>query len=171
MANAPEDILSDIPLIEGLEATKLAAKEIAAAVAEGKKTEIDINLAREIYRPVASEGAMLYFLLTKLCAIEHMYQYSLDSFVSYFYKSIERATPAEKLPDRVVGHTICKVYLLGVYLSFFSMRVDEPPCFSSDNHVYHGQSWTFRAAQAHLLGATYFQLDEARQLGRRQLVE
>ena len=94
--------MSDIPLIEGLEATKLAAKEIAAAVAEGKKTEIDINLAREIYRPVASEGAMLYFLLTKLCGIEHMYQYSLDSFVSYFYKSIERATPAEKLPDRVV---------------------------------------------------------------------
>ena len=103
LANAPEDILSDIPLIEGLEATKAAAKEIAAAVAEGKKTEIDINLAREIYRPIASEGAMLYFLLTKLCEIEHMYQYSLDSFVMYFYKSIACATPAEKLPDRVAN--------------------------------------------------------------------
>lgn len=103
LANAPEDILSDVPLIEGLEATKLAAKEIGIAVEEGKKTEIDINLAREIYRPVASEGAMLYFLLTKLCTIEHMYQYSLDSFVNYFYKSIERAQPAEKLPDRVIN--------------------------------------------------------------------
>ncbi|RYG70338.1 hypothetical protein EON64_00425, partial [archaeon] len=101
LANAPEDILSDVPLIEGLEATKKAAKEIAAAVDEGKKTEIDINLAREIYRPVASEGAMLYFLLTKLCNIEHMYQYSLDSFVSYFYKAIDRALPGEKVLDRV----------------------------------------------------------------------
>jgi dynein heavy chain len=101
LANAPEDILSDVPLIEGLEATKKAAKEIAAAVEEGKKTEIDINLAREIYRPVASEGAMLYFLLTKLCTIEHMYQYSLDSFVSYFYKSIDRCVAAEKVLDRV----------------------------------------------------------------------
>ena len=119
MANAPEDILSDIPLIEGLEATKLAAKEIAAAVVEGKKTEIDINLAREIYRPVASEGAMLYFLLTKLCAIEHMYQYSLDSFVSYFYKSIERATPAEKLPDRVVRR-IQKYIILVCLVSNFN---------------------------------------------------
>jgi len=107
LANAPEDILSDIPLIEGLEATKLAAKEIAAAVDEGKKTEIDINLAREIYRPVASEGAMLYFLLTKLCAIEHMYQYSLDSFVAYFYKSISRSVPAEKLIDRVANLRSC----------------------------------------------------------------
>lgn len=103
LANAPEDILSDVPLIEGLEATKKAAKEIAAAVEEGKKTEIDINLAREIYRPVASEGAMLYFLLTKLCTIEHMYQYSLDSFVSYFFKSIERATEADSLPGRVAN--------------------------------------------------------------------
>ena len=103
LANAPEDILSDVPLIEGLEATKKAAKEIGEAVLEGKKTEVDINLAREIYRPVASEGAMLYFLLTKLCAIEHMYQYSLDSFVMYFYKSIERATAADTLPQRVLN--------------------------------------------------------------------
>ena len=103
LANAPEDILSDIPLIEGLEATKQAAKEIAHAVEEGKKTEIEINIAREVYRPVASEGAMLYFLLTKLCTIEHMYQYSLDSFVMYFYKSIERAQPGEKINDRVIN--------------------------------------------------------------------
>jgi dynein heavy chain, axonemal len=79
LANAPEDILSDVPLIEGLEATKSAAIEINIAVTEGKKTEIDINLAREIYRPVASEGAMLYFLLTKLCAIDHMVSLPLPS--------------------------------------------------------------------------------------------
>ena len=82
LANAPEDILSDVPLIEGLEATKAAAIEINIAVTEGKKTEIDINLAREIYRPVASEGAMLYFLLTKLCAIDHMVSPSFFSVSS-----------------------------------------------------------------------------------------
>lgn len=107
LANAPEDILSDIPLIEGLEATKLAAKEIGEAVSEGKKTEIEINLAREIYRPVASEGAMLYFLLTKLCAIEHMYQYSLDSFVKYFYKAIDDATPDPVILQRVSNLRAC----------------------------------------------------------------
>ena len=46
---------------------------------------------------------MLYFLLTKLCNIEHMYQYSLDSFVSYFFKSIDRAVAAEKLFERVAN--------------------------------------------------------------------
>ena len=107
LANAPEDILSDVPLIEGLEATKAASKEIAAAIVLGKKVEIEINIAREVYRPVASEGAMLYFLLTKLCTIEHMYQYSLDTFVAYFFKSIDRALAAEKIQDRVSNLRAC----------------------------------------------------------------
>jgi dynein heavy chain len=103
LAGADENILEDLPLIEGLEATKKASREINAAVEEGKKTAVDINLAREIYRPMASEGAMLYFLLTKLCTIEHMYQYSLDSFVRYFYKAIDRAQSSDKIKERV-GH-------------------------------------------------------------------
>merc|ERR1711871_367371 len=107
LANAPEDILSDIPLIEGLEATKAASKEIGEAIVEGKKTEIEINVAREIYRPVASEGAMLYFLLTKLCTIDHMYHYSLDSFVMYFYKSIERAVAADDTIARCLNLKAC----------------------------------------------------------------
>ena len=107
LANAPEDILSDIPLIEGLESTKAASKEIEIAVEAGKKTEIEINLAREIYRPVASEGAMLYFLLTKLCAIEHMYQFSLDSFVNYFFFAIQRSQKAELLSERIKNLGTC----------------------------------------------------------------
>jgi dynein heavy chain len=114
-----QDILSDVPLIEGLEATKLAAKEIFEAVIEGRKTEVDINLAREIYRPVASEGAMLYFLLTKLCAIEHMYQYSLDSFVSYFFKSIDRAVVADNLPMRYIYKYMFTYIYVSVYMYIY----------------------------------------------------
>ena len=58
-------ILSDLPLIEGLEKTKAASEEIALAVEKAKVTEIEINLAREEYRPAASESSMLYFLITE----------------------------------------------------------------------------------------------------------
>ena len=84
LANAPEDILSDVPLIEGLEATKKAAKEISEAVEGGKIAQKEVETAREAYRTQATEGAMLYFLLTKLCSIDHMYQYSLESFITVF---------------------------------------------------------------------------------------
>merc|ERR1719181_1485897 len=103
LANAPDDILSDVPLIEGLEETKAASTQINAAVAKGKITEAEINKAGEVYRIVATEGAMMYFMLTQLCVIKHMYQYSLDSFVIYFYKAIERAPPAEEQAERVAN--------------------------------------------------------------------
>jgi dynein heavy chain len=93
LANAPDDILSDVPLIEGLEATKSTAIEINEAVESGKKTQREVEEAREAYRPQAAEGAMLYFLLTKLCVIDHMYQYSLDSFL----------TAKEDLHERVMS--------------------------------------------------------------------
>ncbi|CAE7532613.1 ODA4, partial [Symbiodinium microadriaticum] len=132
LANAPEDILSDVPLIEGLEATKSAAIEINQAVTEGKKTEIDINLAREIYRPAASEGAMLYFLLTKLCNIDHMYQYSLDSFVTFFYKSIERCEKCEKLDERLfVRHKL-------IFLAQLTFNLMKRGILGDENTLHEG---------------------------------
>ena len=100
LANAPEDILSDVPLIEGLEATKQASKEINEAVEKGKVTEIAINEAREFFRPAASEAAMLYFLICQLNNIDHMYQYSLDAFTAFFYKAIAKAEPCEDVKPR-----------------------------------------------------------------------
>ena len=34
------------------------------------------------YQMQATEGAMIYFLLTKLCSIDHINQYSLESFIT-----------------------------------------------------------------------------------------
>ena len=103
LANAPEDILSDVPLIEGLEATKKTAQEIGKAVESGKITQKEVEQAREAYRPHASEGAMLYFLLTKLCVIDHMYQYFLDSFMYFFKKSARKAPAKDDLQEWVIS--------------------------------------------------------------------
>jgi len=100
LANAPEDILSDVPLIEGLEATKEKATEINAAVIKGRQTEVGINEAREVYRPVANESSLLYFMLLKLCLIDHMYQYSLDSFTQFFFKGMEKAVNDDDVQAR-----------------------------------------------------------------------
>ena len=101
LANAPEDILSDIPLIEGLEATKETAKEINEAVRKGKQTEIGINKAREVYRIVATEASLLYFVILQLSTVDHMYQYSLDSFVYFFLKALKSAPEGTDIDDRV----------------------------------------------------------------------
>ena len=101
LANAPEDILSDIPLIEGLEATKETVTEINEAVHKGKQTEIGINKAREVYRIVATEASLIYFVMLQLCQIDHMYQYSLDSFTLFFLKALSIAPPGADKSERV----------------------------------------------------------------------
>eukprot|EP00904_Undaria_pinnatifida_P003150 jgi/Undpi1/12836/HiC_scaffold_7.g02503.m1 len=85
LADAPADILADVDLIEGLEEMKETAREINEAVTLGKETEAGINEARSVYRPVAAEASLMYFMLLKLSSVDFMYQYSLDSFTRYFH--------------------------------------------------------------------------------------
>jgi dynein heavy chain len=73
LANAEGDILEDIELIENLEQTKRTSAEIGEKVALGQQTAITINKAREVYRPCAARGSLLYFLVDKLNSLEHMY--------------------------------------------------------------------------------------------------
>jgi dynein heavy chain len=64
---------------------------------------VRINEAREVYRRVATEGAMLYFLIIALCIIDHMYQYSLESFQTFFFKAIDNTEASEDEEKRVLS--------------------------------------------------------------------
>ncbi|CAM9840717.1 unnamed protein product, partial [Ectocarpus sp. 12 AP-2014] len=58
--------------------------------------------AREVYRPVAAEASLMYFMLLKLSTVDSMYQYSLDSLTRFFFKSISSSKPAvDDQPQRV----------------------------------------------------------------------
>jgi len=85
----PATILENFALIEGLEVTKKTSQTIKEQQVIAKETEKTIAVSREVYRRVSAEGAMLYFLLIKLYVVDHMYQYSLESFNMFFYKAIE----------------------------------------------------------------------------------
>lgn len=66
-------------------------------------TEKEINILREGYRRVAAEGAMQYFLLIQLCIVDHMYQYSLESFTTFFFRAIEKTEVFEEEEERVLA--------------------------------------------------------------------
>ncbi|CAD7941439.1 unnamed protein product [Amoebophrya sp. A120] len=91
----PATILENMPLIEGLEVTKATSAEINEQVKIAVATEIKINESREMYRPAAAEGSMLFFLIIQLCFVEHMYQYSLDAFRGFLEKAIDKAPQDE----------------------------------------------------------------------------
>jgi dynein heavy chain len=52
-------------------------------------TEVDINNASEAYRPAASRGALVFFLMNELYKIHSFYKFSLDSFLIVVNRAID----------------------------------------------------------------------------------
>jgi dynein heavy chain len=65
-------------------------------------TEKSINEAREHYRPAATRGSILYFVIADLSLINPMYQFSLTYFTRLFSYCIDRAEKADDVPTRLV---------------------------------------------------------------------
>lgn len=53
---------------------------IKTRLKEAETTEEKINAAREKYRPVATRGSVMYFVIASLSEIDPMYQFSLKYF-------------------------------------------------------------------------------------------
>jgi len=88
LANAEGDILDDVDLILSLEDAKKTSDEVKEKVVIAQDTEVKINETSENYRPVATRGALLFFLLMDLCKMHTFYKYSLDSFVMVVTRAI-----------------------------------------------------------------------------------
>ncbi|KAF2980505.1 hypothetical protein EK904_000039, partial [Melospiza melodia maxima] len=84
-------------------------------VKEAKVTEVQINVARENYRPAAERASLLYFILSDLCKINPIYQFSLKAFNGVFEKAIERAVPSDDTRERVINLTDQITFSVYVY--------------------------------------------------------
>jgi dynein heavy chain len=106
LANAEGDILENITLIENLEYSKKISMEIKEKVEVARVTEIMINEASELYRPAASRGALVFFMMNELYKIHSFYKFSLDSFVIVVNRAIdivaERMNPKKPPPKEKV---------------------------------------------------------------------
>lgn len=107
LANAEGDILENIDLIENLEYSKKISTEIKEKVEIAKVTEVMINDASEAYRPAASRGALVFFLMIELYKVHSFYKFSLDSFVIVVNRAIdivaERMNPKKEVKEHGEG--------------------------------------------------------------------
>lgn len=71
-----------------MQKTKITSAEIFKRVEASALTEATIKKMREGYLPVATRGAVFYFVLSDLVHINYMYQFSLEWFQKKFVDSI-----------------------------------------------------------------------------------
>eukprot|EP00992_Anisonema_acinus_P002258 TRINITY_DN10608_c1_g1_i2.p1 TRINITY_DN10608_c1_g1~~TRINITY_DN10608_c1_g1_i2.p1 ORF type:complete len:2266 (+),score=796.72 TRINITY_DN10608_c1_g1_i2:1-6798(+) len=104
LALATGNILDNDELISTLEETKESAAEIARKLEIAVVTAREIEVARQEYAPVAKRGAILFFVLDSLSAIDSMYEYSLLAFnQDVFRVALERSDPHFDIENRLAN--------------------------------------------------------------------
>uniref|UniRef100_A0A1I8G1P7 Dynein heavy chain n=1 Tax=Macrostomum lignano TaxID=282301 RepID=A0A1I8G1P7_9PLAT len=92
-------ILDDEDLPRTLEQSRSMSSEISERVAKAAATERELSAARQVYLPVATRGAVIYFVIADLPSINLMYQFSLSTFESSFRRVIA-AVPSKDSEDQ-----------------------------------------------------------------------
>ncbi|XP_032099375.1 dynein heavy chain 6, axonemal isoform X2 [Sapajus apella] len=96
------NVLDNEELIDTLQDSKITSGAVKTRLEEAESTEQMINVAREKYRPVATRGSVMYFVIASLSEIDPMYQYSLKYFKQLFNTTIETSVKTENLQQRLV---------------------------------------------------------------------
>lgn len=82
------DILDDENAVQVLHKSKQVADDISRKQKVAHRTEQEINVSRQAYKPLAFHAAVLYFCVADLSRIDPMYQYSLSWFITLFKSAI-----------------------------------------------------------------------------------
>ncbi|KAL7754402.1 hypothetical protein RI367_000383 [Sorochytrium milnesiophthora] len=103
LSNAQGSLLDDEKLVNALKSSKTVAEQVTIQLQISEQTEVQIDAAREGYRPSAQRASVLYFVLNDLSNVDPMYQFSLDSYIDLFVKSIAKSRRMDVLAERIAS--------------------------------------------------------------------
>lgn len=113
LASVEGSLLDDVELIDVLANIKIKSKDVSEKLAEAADKTIDINEKRELFRPVAARGAVLYFCIVEMANVQWMYNTSLLQFLGLFDYAIDYSEKAQIIKERV--HNIVELLTMKTY--------------------------------------------------------
>ncbi|KAI6655602.1 cytoplasmic dynein 2 heavy chain 1-like [Oopsacas minuta] len=84
LASSEGNILENSNLLASLNETKEKSTNISTALIDSKVLQDNIDIERDYFLPLARKGSQIYVILENMSQINHMYRYSLESFISLF---------------------------------------------------------------------------------------
>ncbi|CAH8521268.1 unnamed protein product [Heterobilharzia americana] len=119
LANAHGNILENKELLTSLNKTKQSSLIVTNSLKESLRLQSELDKERNIFHPLAETGSRLYFALKDLVKINHMYQFSLNSFLYLFKRAlsmpydtglqaVERIKSLQKLVEILVYENVSR---------------------------------------------------------------
>jgi dynein heavy chain 2 len=130
LATAEGNLLENTALIESLTKTKEKSAEIEVALVKSAEASVKLDQQREVYRPFALAGAKLFFLVKNLQNINHMYQFSLASFLSLFKFSLAAEQSKAKNTEERLNLLIADIEVRVLYFVGRALFKSDRPMFA-----------------------------------------
>ena len=101
LAASEGNLLENKALIDSLNTLKSASVAIQEKLFESSQLQLSLDGQREVFRPIAKTGSLLFFTLLDLQRINSMYKYSLPMFLRLFHQALDsrqlgHAPPADR---------------------------------------------------------------------------
>eukprot|EP00727_Mastigamoeba_balamuthi_P014495 m51a1_g9670 putative dynein heavy chain axonemal (5182) ;mRNA; r:1243469-1265072 len=110
---AQGSLLENETLVDALESAKKTAGEMKKQLEVFEQNESKIDSARHAYLPCAIRASVLFFVLKDLALVDSMYQFSLDSYVQLYERSLDKSPKSDELQDRIKN--LNEFHTLNVY--------------------------------------------------------
>ncbi|XP_050498494.1 dynein axonemal heavy chain 2 [Diabrotica virgifera virgifera] len=101
LAESRGSLLEDAELFDTLQVSKATSETVKRSLEISETTEVQIDAAREGYRPSANRASILFFVLNDMGQIDPMYQFALDAYILLFINSINRSPKSNELSERI----------------------------------------------------------------------
>lgn len=95
LANSQGSLLENTGLITSLNQIKSQASEIGDALVQSKELQQQLDQKRNVYRPFATVGSSIFFLVKSLRSLSHMYQFSLGMFLDIINRTLTSHSSAQ----------------------------------------------------------------------------
>lgn len=106
-------LLDDDKLFTTLQKSRLTSAMVKESLSTAEVTEIEIDAARQEYKPASTRAAILFFVLMDMSKIDPMYVFSLAAYILLFTQSIERSPRNQLVSERI--HNIDEYHTYSVY--------------------------------------------------------
>ncbi|KAH9593148.1 Dynein heavy chain region D6 P-loop domain [Trypanosoma melophagium] len=89
LVNSHGNLLENTTLISALNDVKTQASNITEALQQSGALQVELNEKRDVYRPFASKGATIFFLVKDMEKLNRMYYFGLNDFIGLFLESLD----------------------------------------------------------------------------------